>query len=217
MGNDDDNYEARQGDADAEYRREYHAWLAAMTPEERRRAESLGLAKPLVEDAGGGFGSKDIADTPLAAEWPKEFGEGEGEGGGNGVYPLTGTFVLSTGGGGGRAVDETVWDAVRRLVGEVLSQPDRSLAVECLALSSGMSYLGDSMAEVARRHGVTRAAVSKRCVELTDKLGLPPSRAMRSRAARESYRQTQLRIRNRHEKQKEGSKRHAERHRDSRS
>lgn len=213
MGNDEDNYEARQGDADAEYRREYNAWLAAMTPEERRRAESLGLAKPVVEDAGGGFGSKDIADTPLAAEWPKEVGEGEGEDGGNGVYPPMGTPVLSPGGGGGRAVDETVWDAVRRLVGEVLSQPDRSLAVECLALSSGMSYLGDSMSEVARRHGVTRAAVSKRCVELTDKLGLPPSRAMRSRAARESYRQTQLRIRNRHEKQKEGNKRHAERHR----
>ncbi|MCC6352308.1 MAG: hypothetical protein IT577_00400 [Verrucomicrobiae bacterium] len=215
MGNDDDNYEARQGDADGEYRREYNAWLAAMTPEERRRAESLGLAKPVVEDAGGGFGSKDIADTPLAAEWPKEFGEGEGEDRGNGVYPTMGTPVLSPGGGGGRALDETVWDAVRRLVGEVLSQPDRSLAVECLALSSGMSYLGDSMAEVARRHGVTRAAVSKRCVDLTDKLGLPPSRAMRSRAARESYRQTQLRIRNRHEKQKEGIQRHAERHRNS--
>ncbi|MCC6354498.1 MAG: hypothetical protein IT577_11465 [Verrucomicrobiae bacterium] len=216
MGNDEsDNYEARQGDADAEYRREYNAWLAAMTPEERRRAESLGLAKPVVEDAGGGFGSRDIADTPLAAEWPKEVGEGEGEDGGNGVYPPMGTVVLSTEGGGGRNIDETVWDAVRRLVGEVLSQPDRSLAVECLALSSGMSYLGDSMSEVARRHGVTRAAVSKRCVELTDKLGLPPSRAMRSRAARESYRQTQLRIRNGHEKQKEGSKRHAEHDRNS--
>jgi transposase-like protein len=97
----------------------------------------------------------------------------------------------------------------------VLSQPDRSLAVECLALSSGMSYLGDSMSEGARRHGVTRAAVSKRCVELTDKLGLPPSRAMRSRAAREAYRQTQLRIRNSHEKKNEGKNRHARRRRNT--
>lgn len=210
-----DNYEARQGDADAEYRRHYNLWLAAMTPEERARAESLGLAKPVVEDAGGGFGSKDIADTPLAAEWPKEVGEGHEESLSNGVYPAKGTFVLFPEGDGGRDVDETVWDAVRRLVAEVLSQSDRSLAVECLALSSGMSYLGDSMVEVARRHGVTRAAVSKRCVDLTDKLGLPPSRAMRSRAARESYRQTQLRIRNGHEKQKEGSKHDARRRRDS--
>ncbi len=216
MGNDEnDNYEARQGDADAEYRREYNAWLAAMTPEERRRAESLGLAKPVVEDSGGGFGSKDIADTPLAAEWPREFGESDAGEGNEGVNSPAGATESSPKGGMAGAVDETVWDAVRRLVGEVLSQADRSLAVECLALSSGMSYLGDSMSEVARRHGVTRAAVSKRCVELTDKLGLPPSRAMRSRAARESYRQTQLRIRNRHEKRREGSQRHAERHRDT--
>lgn len=43
------------------------------------------------------------------------------------------------------------------------------------------------MTAIAQRHGVTRAAVSKRCVELTEKLGVMPSRAMRSLTARAAY------------------------------
>ena len=62
-----------------------------------------------------------------------------------------------------------------------------------LPLVSGLLYGGDAMAEIARRHGVTRAAVSKRCVELTELLGLRPSRAMRSLTARESYRDARIR------------------------
>lgn len=209
----DEHYTARQGDADAQYRREYAAWLAAMTPEERKRAESLGLAKPVVDDAGGGFGSRDIADTPLAAEWPKGFGEDDGDGLGNGVYSASDTCVSFGKGPDGLVRQEAVWDAVRRILGELLSQPNRSLAVECLAMTSGLSYLGDSMVDVAHRHGVTRAAVSKRCVEMTDKLGLPPSRAMRSLAARQSYRQTQLSIRNRKEQPRPKETHHANRRR----
>ena len=48
------------------------------------------------------------------------------------------------------------------------------------------------MTEIAKRHGITRAAVSKRCVELTLALDLMPSRAMRSLNARHSYRQSRL-------------------------
>lgn len=211
----DENYTARQGDADAAYRREYAAWLESLSPEERAKAEALGVDKPLVEDAGGGFGSRDIADTPLAAEWPKGFGEGGGDGADNGVYLASDTGVLFEKGSDGLVRQEAVWDAVRRILGELLSQPNRSLAIECLAMTSGLSYLGDSMVDVARRHGVTRAAVSKRCVEMTDKLGLPPSRAMRSVAARLSYRQTQLSIRNRKEQPRAKENRHANRRRNS--
>jgi hypothetical protein len=60
-------------------------------------------------------------------------------------------------------------------------------------LVTGLSYCGDSMTEIAKRHGVTRAAVSKRCVELTRALNLNPSRAMRSVSARQSYRRARLR------------------------
>jgi hypothetical protein len=48
------------------------------------------------------------------------------------------------------------------------------------------------MTDIAKRHGVTRAAVSKRCVELSRALNLKPSRAMRSIPARQSYRRARL-------------------------
>ena len=48
-------------------------------------------------------------------------------------------------------------------------------------------------AQIASRHKVTRAAVSKRCVELTERLDLLPSRAMRSLTARKAYREAQIR------------------------
>ena len=50
------------------------------------------------------------------------------------------------------------------------------------------------MSAIAERHKVTRAAVSKRCVELTERLDLLPSRAMRSLTARKAYRDAQLRL-----------------------
>jgi hypothetical protein len=48
------------------------------------------------------------------------------------------------------------------------------------------------MTDIAKRHGITRAAVSKRCVDITERLNLPPSRAMRSEKARRIYRRAQL-------------------------
>jgi hypothetical protein len=62
------------------------------------------------------------------------------------------------------------------------------LAVECLALTSGICYEGSSMIAIAKRHGLTRAAVSKRCVELAERLGVKNLRPMKSEEAREIYR-----------------------------
>ena len=77
---------------------------------------------------------------------------------------------------------------LRRLLGELMSQSDAKLSMECLSLVTGLTYDGDSMTRIATKYGVTRAAVSKRCVELTQALNLNPSRAMRSLLARKSYR-----------------------------
>jgi hypothetical protein len=87
---------------------------------------------------------------------------------------------------------ERLHDLLRRLVGELIGQDNARLSLECLALVTGLSYCGDSMTEIAARHGVTRAAVSKRCVELSRALNLQPSRAMRSISARQSYRRARL-------------------------
>ena len=67
----------------------------------------------------------------------------------------------------------------------------RGLALDCLALVSGVGFMGDSMTAIAKRHKVTRAAVSKRCIHLTEQLDLLPSRSMKSLTARTSYRTAQ--------------------------
>jgi len=81
----------------------------------------------------------------------------------------------------------------RRLVGFMLADPAPALGIECLALVTGIGYEGASMAEIGRRHGVTRAAVSKRCVELCEAFGVPPVRAMRPESCRERCKQSRLR------------------------
>lgn len=81
---------------------------------------------------------------------------------------------------------------VRRLVGLMLADTHPALGVECMALVTGIGYEGSSMAEIARRHGVTRAAVSKRCVDLCDSFGIHPVRAMRPEKNRERCRESRL-------------------------
>lgn len=75
------------------------------------------------------------------------------------------------------------YELVRRIIGELLCQSNPALAIECFSLVTGIGYLGDSMTEIGKRHGVTRAAVSKRCIEFAEALGIDSSRAMRKRKA----------------------------------
>jgi hypothetical protein len=44
------------------------------------------------------------------------------------------------------------------------------------------------MIAIAKRHGLTRAAVSKRCIELSERIGVKNPRPMKSESAREIYR-----------------------------
>ncbi|MCW1921314.1 hypothetical protein OKA05_02045 [Luteolibacter arcticus] len=70
--------------------------------------------------------------------------------------------------------------SLRKLLFVLLADRNTRLGVECMALVTGIGYDGSSMADIASRHGVTRASVSKRCIELCETFGLPPARAMRS-------------------------------------
>ena len=179
------DYRTRQAQRDAQHQKDYATWVAGMTPKERARLGDLGLDRPLPADYGSLHSGMngDIAESPLASEEPdiEELIE----------PPAPASKEIS---------GDALWDALRRLIGEILTLPNRSLTVECLAVVSGLSYAGDSMTDIAKRHCVTRAAVSKRCVELTEKLSLMPSRAMRTLTARKSYRAAQLRVRARYEK-----------------
>ena len=181
----DSSYAQTQLDRDRRYEAawesdEVRRWIASLSPEDRARCEAEGLLKPLRDDhrASGTGLDDDIANSPAASVAPAEPPD-EPE-----PAALPSPAPLSQDG---------LWDALRRLVGEILVMPNRSLTVECLAVVSGLSYVGDSLTDIARRHRVTRAAVSKRCVDLTERLSLPPSRAMRSLTARKAYREAQLR------------------------
>ena len=184
-----DDYAIRQAERDREYAAAFSSpeaqqWIASLEPRERQRLEAEGLLKPLIQRSGNGMMDDDLASTPLASETP------DIAGGIDRAMAVPNSAPVD---------DERLWDVLRRLLGELLNQKNAKLTIECLAVVSGIGFMGDSMTEIARRNGVTRAAVSKRCVELTEKLGLPPSRGMRSLTARMSYARTQHSIRNHHE------------------
>jgi hypothetical protein len=178
-----DSYAKRQAIKDAAYAREYATWVASSPPEEQRSLAKLGLAEPLRDSGGYGWGDTDPADFHQASEPPKLPPDDE-------PAPTPPTAIAN----------ETVLDILRRVLGELLAEPNARLSLECLALATGFSYLGGSMTGIARRHCVTRAAVSKRCVELIERLNLEPSRAMRSLTARRAYQAAQLLTRQKHER-----------------
>ncbi len=186
----DEPYSARQSDRDRRYERQYAEYVDSLSPEDRAKLVAKGLEQPHVERRGGGSAEGDLADSPLASEHPDIAGAVDP------IEPAPASPLSA----------EQILDTLRRLLGEVLCQPNRSLAVECLALASGVSFMGDSELEIARRHGVPRSAVSKRCVELTERLGLPPSLAMRRLTARRAYARTQHRIRDSHERLDRGGR-----------
>jgi len=178
-----DDYSKRQKTRDSEYEREYRAWIKSLTPDERRKLEAQGLAVPDVARHGNGSAKGDAADSPLMREGddPALLPEPE---------PDLHCAPNDT---------ESAWATARHVLGEVLNHANARLTAECIALVSGLIYSGDSMTDIAQRHGITRAAVSKRCVELTELLNLRPSRAMRSLTARKSYRSARIHTTQSHE------------------
>jgi len=180
-----DDYTRRQSARDAQYAREYRAWIESLPADERRKLEAKGLAAPDVAHHGNGSAKGDAADSPLMREGndPAIMPEPEPE-------PDLRCAPNDT---------ESAWATARHVLGEVLNHANARLTAECIALVSGLIYSGDSMTDIAKRHGITRAAVSKRCVELTELLNLRPSRAMRSLTARKSYRSARIQSTKSHE------------------
>ena len=179
-----DDYAKKQSARDAEYQREYRAWVESLPADERRKLEAQGLASPSLAHHGNGAAKGDAADSPLMREGddPALIPDPEPE-------PANETCDT-----------ESVHSAIRRVVAEILCHANARLTTECIALVSGLAYTGSSMTEIAKRHGISRAAVSKRCVELTELLDIPPSRAMRSLTARKRYRDARLKSTRSHER-----------------
>lgn len=178
-----DDYSSRQSVRDAEYESAYREWVESLPAEEQERLRQEGLDAPAVQRHGSGSANGDAAESPLMSEGSDPALK---------PAPEPPPVAMTTD-------EEQVWDVMRRMLGELLSHDNARLTVECLALVSGLQYSGASMTDIAKRHGITRAAVSKRCVELTELLDLRPSRAMRSLTARKRYRDARIRTTRSHE------------------
>ena len=185
-----ESYAARQRERDERYQRDYAEWINSLPPEERRKVKEMGLDKAYLPSGSGGA-TKDAAESSRAR--CEDSHEEPEEPGSNALVHLENSSTVESFSSHPQPADaESLHEALRRLVGEMLMQSNASLSLDCLALVTGLAYEGDTMTEIAKRHNVTRAAVSKRCVELTQSLNLKPSRAMRSLLARDSYRKARM-------------------------
>ena len=82
---------------------------------------------------------------------------------------------------------------LRQMIAYLLRHSNVHLTLVCLGIVFNLGvYTGESMTEIARRHKKTRQAVSKFCREIAKYFNVPPSRAMRSEAFRDSCRSAQL-------------------------
>jgi len=169
-------YAQRAAERNQEYNGAFEDWLKSMSPEERKEAAALGITGAHIDSQGVGAPELDTSRIPDLS-YMQDFHFDEADAG-------EGAAELSA------VIERQVNRQVRRIVVELLESKNARLTVECLALVTGIGYLGISETSIAGKFNVTRAAVSKRCVELCDKLGLPPSRSMKSEAARESYRES---------------------------
>ena len=183
-----DDYASRHAAKDKQYTASYNdpetkEWIARMTPAEREQAEKLGLLKPMLSKNGSGAPGHDIAESKLAkieATVPEIDFAPE-------PIPMPERS--------GAAGEEQSFELLRRLIPEALAQSNARLALECLVIVCGLGSLqGESMTSIAKRHGVTRAAVSRRCVDIAKTLNLNPSRAMRSTKARVTYREKRIQV-----------------------
>ncbi len=170
-----DDYAQRQSAKDADYEREYRSWIESLPADERKSLEAAGVDKPCIQRHGNGAPDRDIAESPRASHTPDM------------------AAIIDHEEDEAPAPLREATEVLRHLVADLVSEGNMRLTMECLALALGLSaYNGESMTEIAKRHGISRAAVSKRCVDITERLNLPPSRAMRSEMARKIYRRSQL-------------------------
>jgi hypothetical protein len=170
------DYKVRQSREEIEYAREYEKWIHSLPPDERRELASLGLDRPSAPgwSSGPALGL-DAAELAVAEE-------------------VAAPDPDPTADHDWRvAADLRTAEAIAKLVCELLAN-DPTLGIECLALSTGIAYEGASEISIAKKYGVSRAAVSKRCIELAERLGVKNVRAMKSETAREIYRERAVEV-----------------------
>jgi hypothetical protein len=96
--------------------------------------------------------------------------------------------------GGGQASRTFGDEAAIRLLQALTNSQTRQTAMKAECYLAVINRKPESQTEIAKKYGVTRAAVSKVIVSIKDDLDLPTARHMKSDTARESYRTRALRV-----------------------
>lgn len=157
------SYESRQATRNAEYRREYETWFNSLPAADKQLLKQKGLHHALI-DYHASESSKDVCDRNFPTYEPAFE-----------IYPPTES-------------DKRMWELVERISILFMDAQNPRLEAHVLSFASGLStQMGISGTEIAAKFGLSRAAFSKRCIQLKNKLGLPPSRAMKSEHACRTY------------------------------
>jgi hypothetical protein len=192
-----DDYAKGQAERDRRYQQAWESpeakqWLASLSPEDRRRFEAEGLLAPMLAKEGSANGcglEDDIAGSPAASIEAPAIPAFDSLDAILADYPhleqaIENRAMEIAGGSSSNA-----GDMLRKLALLFIDHGRRALNADCLAFVSGLAFrMGESGTCLAQKHGISRQAFHKRCSELLKELGLPPSRAMKSEKARESYR-----------------------------
>jgi hypothetical protein len=169
------DYRIRQSAAEIEYAKSYRSWVDSLPPEERRELAALGLDEPDLPRRGAGVGlSCDAAEQSAASCLDEIIDESAGP------QEHDDDFWKV-------AADLRAGEAIIRIVSEILGGGNAALTTECLALATGVAYQGASESAIAKKFGITRAAVSKRCIEIAERVGVRNHRAMRTGRACSAY------------------------------
>ncbi len=84
-----------------------------------------------------------------------------------------------------------LWEVVERIAILLIDAENIRLEADTLAFMAGFyTRMGKSGTELGAKYGLHRATWSKRCKQLQRRLGLPPSRGMKSEQACRTYAQT---------------------------
>lgn len=183
---------------DTEYSTAYREWVASLPADERSRLAAEGLGEPDTQR----HTSRHDDETVMAlTESPELQPDDQAEDADERAFAAAQAALTSVSITPTSPADSAPAPGGFLLAGDILasfcarirSHPNPLLAFDAACFASGlMDIEGLSETALAKRHGVTRAAFSRLVVQWSQTFGLPPSRGMRSKRARQSYRQSRL-------------------------
>jgi hypothetical protein len=179
---------------DAEYATAYRDWLATLPPDERARLAAQGLGEPDTKRHTSQHDDETVMELTESPDiQPDDQVEEEDERAfaakqaAQSTTPVTLTASPTPGG------YLAAGDILASFCARIRAHPNPLLAFDAACFASGlMDIEGLSETALAKRHGVTRAAFSRLVVLWSQTFALPPSRGMRSKRARQSYRKSRL-------------------------